>query len=368
MEEIEVEVDPGAEAGGDRAVPLGDGAYDFDFDVDSISIHGEGPSGECKMEQEQEEEESDDDMETDYGSVGMVDEDFSVFENLEPTEYDDYRFIVLSESRGVEHYIVRKLSYLVLPQELAGHQGDLDRDTGALCNAQGSSTWRSWRAQEGDPFPTCKEEIPILVWSWSHSTWWILGGVGHARWMVSSPLWMGRTSWRAAIWKWWWRFMEPECNRKRGHHRGHGHRSFEQRTCTSAATTTCRHRRTWINNWYTRSDCRAKGQIERKMRWKRYNSALVKGPTGRGRCRRACVKVCSRSRQNSLETFHKRQGDKHDPSPHCLYIQQFTHLTIHAGFWLPKQNKGACRALLPNRFFVNLSTYTVVSGFGLIKV
>jgi len=143
MEEIEVEVDPGAEAGGDRAVPLGDGAYDFDFDVDSISIHGEGPSGECKMEQEQEEEESDDDMETDYGSVGMVDEDFSVFENLEPTEYDDYRFIVLSESRGVEHYIVRKLSYLVLPQELAGHQGDLDRDTGALCNAQGSSTWRS---------------------------------------------------------------------------------------------------------------------------------------------------------------------------------------------------------------------------------
>ena len=143
MEEIEVEVDPGAEAGGDRAVPLGDGAYDFDFDVDSISIHGEGPSGECKMEQEQEEEESDDDMETDYGSVGMVDEDFSVFENLEPTEYDDYRFIVLSESRGVEHYIVRKLSYLVLPQELAGHQRDLDRDTGALCNAQGSSTWRS---------------------------------------------------------------------------------------------------------------------------------------------------------------------------------------------------------------------------------
>ncbi|CAL1171637.1 unnamed protein product [Cladocopium goreaui] len=62
MEEIEGEVDPGAEAGGDR---------------------------ECKMEQEQKEEESDDDMETDYGSVGMVDEDFSVFEELEPIEYDD---------------------------------------------------------------------------------------------------------------------------------------------------------------------------------------------------------------------------------------------------------------------------------------
>ena len=57
--------------------------------VMELSIHGEGPSGECKMEQEQKEEESDDDMETDYGSVGMVDEDFSVFEELEPTEYDD---------------------------------------------------------------------------------------------------------------------------------------------------------------------------------------------------------------------------------------------------------------------------------------
>lgn len=64
------------------------------------------------MDVEQEEPEEDDDMETEYGSLDLVNEDFTVFEELNPQEYDDYRFILLSESRGVEHYIVRKLAWL----------------------------------------------------------------------------------------------------------------------------------------------------------------------------------------------------------------------------------------------------------------
>ena len=42
----------------------------------------------------------------------MADEDFSVFEQLDAREYDDYRFLLLGEARGVEHYIIKKFSFL----------------------------------------------------------------------------------------------------------------------------------------------------------------------------------------------------------------------------------------------------------------
>lgn len=82
---------------------------DFDFDVESISLHGFAEDMEAEPE---EEEEMDSDIETDYGSVDVVNEDETVFDTLEQAEYDDYRFIMLSESKGVEHYIVKKLFYL----------------------------------------------------------------------------------------------------------------------------------------------------------------------------------------------------------------------------------------------------------------
>ena len=224
-----------------------------------------------------------------YGSVGMVDEDFSVFEELKPTEYDDYRFIVLSEGRGVEHYIVRKLSYLrSLPV-----------------------TREIWIAIQ-----------ELFAMRWSHSTRWIFRRVGHAGGMVGSPLWMGRASWKAAIRKWWRRIMEGERYVWRGHCGGQRRWSGDWWSC---AGTHC-HGGAWIINWHSRCtvssrcDCRAEGQSKGKMWWKGHNSAVVKGPTSARRCRGACVKTCSRFRQNSLDTFHKRQGDKHDPLPHCPYI------------------------------------------------
>ena len=62
------------------------------------------------LETEEVEEERDDDLVSDFGAVATVGEDFTVLENLKPAEYDD-RFILLGEPRGVEHYIVRKISY-----------------------------------------------------------------------------------------------------------------------------------------------------------------------------------------------------------------------------------------------------------------
>ena len=90
--------------------------YDYDWDSIALSAGALGAPGDdgytSHMDVEQEESEEDDDMETEYGSLDLVNEDFSVFEELNPQEYDDYRFILLSESRGVEHYIVRKLAWL----------------------------------------------------------------------------------------------------------------------------------------------------------------------------------------------------------------------------------------------------------------
>jgi hypothetical protein len=69
-----------------------------DFDFDSISMSGanlgggdDGYVSQNDMEQEEEEDEID----TDYGSLVGIDEDFSVFENLDSREYDDYRFLLL---------------------------------------------------------------------------------------------------------------------------------------------------------------------------------------------------------------------------------------------------------------------------------
>ena len=39
-------------------------------------------------------------------------EPFESFEDLNPQEYDDYRFMLLGEARGVEHYIIKRFTYL----------------------------------------------------------------------------------------------------------------------------------------------------------------------------------------------------------------------------------------------------------------
>jgi hypothetical protein len=127
MEEMDVEVLVAPAAAGASSSAAGASssaagpdatAEEYDYDWDSIALSAEalGAPGDdgytSHMDVEQEESEEDDDMETEYGSLDLVNEDFSVFEELNPQEYDDYRFILLSESRGVEHYIVRKLAWL----------------------------------------------------------------------------------------------------------------------------------------------------------------------------------------------------------------------------------------------------------------
>ena len=120
MEEVEVEVEPesgSAGAAGSALAPAASSMVenDFDFDFDSISMSGanlgggdDGYVSQNDMEQEEEEDEVD----TDYGSLVGIDEDFSVFENLDSREYDDYRFLLLAEGRGVEDYIIKKLAFL----------------------------------------------------------------------------------------------------------------------------------------------------------------------------------------------------------------------------------------------------------------
>ena len=120
LEEVDVEVIPSSSAaaasGSTPTVPETT-TYDYDYDWDSIALNAAGlDAGDdgyaSNMEVEQEESEEDWEVETDYGSVAMVNEDFTVFENLDEKEYDDYRFMLLGEGRGVEHYIVRKLAFL----------------------------------------------------------------------------------------------------------------------------------------------------------------------------------------------------------------------------------------------------------------
>ena len=120
MEEVEVEVDPSSGSAGAAGSALAPAASsmvenDCDFDFDSISMSGanlgggdDGYVSQNDMEQEEEE----DDIDTDYGSLVAIDEDFSVFENLDDREYDDYRFLILGEGRGVEDYIIKKLAFL----------------------------------------------------------------------------------------------------------------------------------------------------------------------------------------------------------------------------------------------------------------
>ena len=109
-EDIEVEIT--AAEGGTAA-----GGEDFDYDWDSIALDGTALDAgdetfETGMETEQEEPEEEDDIQTDYGSIAVIDEDFSAFEELDPEDYDNYRFALLAEARGVEHYVIQKLAYL----------------------------------------------------------------------------------------------------------------------------------------------------------------------------------------------------------------------------------------------------------------
>ena len=109
MEEVEVEVDPTGSSAGAAGTALAPAASsmaenDFDFDSDSISMDGanlRGGDDGYVSQNDMEQEEEKDDIETDYGSLVGIDEHFSVFENLDVREYDDYRFLLFGEGRGV---------------------------------------------------------------------------------------------------------------------------------------------------------------------------------------------------------------------------------------------------------------------------
>ena len=97
MEDIEIEPEPGhGHAGGDHGTDhhLEDDGYDY----------------EDPMDDEEEAEESG--FETDYGSLCCVDENESDYEGLDEEGYDDYRFHLLGEACGVEHYLLKKLASL----------------------------------------------------------------------------------------------------------------------------------------------------------------------------------------------------------------------------------------------------------------
>ena len=58
-------------------------------------------------------EESESFASTDYGSLQLIQEDFEAFENMDPAAYDDYRWQLLGNARGVEHYVVKQLAWLL---------------------------------------------------------------------------------------------------------------------------------------------------------------------------------------------------------------------------------------------------------------
>ena len=102
-EDIEVEVEV-------EAAPTT--TYDYDIE-DDMSLGAEALGGDAENhEDESFEEEGEEDCETDYGSVALCMEDEVVYGDLDAAEYDNYRFMLLGEAVGVEHYIIKRLTYL----------------------------------------------------------------------------------------------------------------------------------------------------------------------------------------------------------------------------------------------------------------
>eukprot|EP00435_Cladocopium_sp_Y103_P056405 s2101_g19.t1 len=95
MEEVTVEPEPALRS----STSLG---YEMDDDAVANNITENGDM----------EESEESGFETDYGLLAVIEERDSDFEALDEDAYDDYRFRLLGDATGVEHYILKKLAYL----------------------------------------------------------------------------------------------------------------------------------------------------------------------------------------------------------------------------------------------------------------
>eukprot|EP00435_Cladocopium_sp_Y103_P026854 s1470_g6.t1 len=75
-------------------------------EMEEIEIDNEG-----EEEEDYEEEEEENDFMTDYGSLEIIMENEEDYRDLDPEDYQEYRFQMLGEARGIEHYVVKKLAY-----------------------------------------------------------------------------------------------------------------------------------------------------------------------------------------------------------------------------------------------------------------
>eukprot|EP00435_Cladocopium_sp_Y103_P026090 s3452_g6.t1 len=75
-------------------------------ELEEIDIDNEG-----EEEEDYEEGEEEDDFMTDYGSLEIIMENEEDYRDLDPEDYQEYRFQMLGEARGIEHYVVKKLAY-----------------------------------------------------------------------------------------------------------------------------------------------------------------------------------------------------------------------------------------------------------------
>ena len=103
MEEIEVEIEA-------EVAPIT--AYDYDIE-DDMFLGTEALRGGTENDGDENfEEEGEEDRETDYGSIALCMEDEAIYGDLDAAEYDNYRFMLLGEAVGVDHYIIKRLTYL----------------------------------------------------------------------------------------------------------------------------------------------------------------------------------------------------------------------------------------------------------------
>ena len=98
------------EGGQVEDVPVEEDGYEGGVIPTGSSTDRREPEPEDEIEEKEEEEDSD--FETEYGSVARAMEDSDVYEDMDPDEYEDYRFQMLGDATGVEHYVVSKLSWL----------------------------------------------------------------------------------------------------------------------------------------------------------------------------------------------------------------------------------------------------------------
>eukprot|EP00435_Cladocopium_sp_Y103_P046766 s1727_g13.t1 len=82
-------------------------------EMEEVEVEPEPTGGNGGFDYEMEDEESEESgFETDYGSLGVIEEKDSDYEGLDEDAYDDCRFELLGRASGVEHYILKKLAAL----------------------------------------------------------------------------------------------------------------------------------------------------------------------------------------------------------------------------------------------------------------